>query len=207
MGFLHEEYRQHDFLLGRRNARSFLRNHFLLPECNPLFSAWSEDDKQRWGRIRTDARPVAPLSASNPLCGRLLPDDATEATEDNIEPLPKWPRGCLDEAALAALETAIRARAGDECCARPGQNGRMILSLKLRRKAEQLIDEPGVVPAPGRAAAERLRWPAYRRRGRKKRYLGGGGGFHRPCHEADPARGSRHRSLVNNLAGRQRRTG
>lgn len=143
MGFLHEEYRQHDFLLGRRNARSFLRNHFLLPECNPLFSAWSEDDKQRWGRIRTDARgesrrylPVIPL------CGRLLPDDATEATEDSIEPLPKWPRGCLDEAALAALETAIRARA--ETVLRKAWAERADdLVPKLRRKAEQLIENQG----------------------------------------------------------------
>jgi hypothetical protein len=143
MGFLHEAYRQHDFLLGRRNARSFLRNHFLLPECNPLFSAWSEEDKQRWGRIRTDARgesrrylPVIPL------CGRLLPDDATEATEEAIEPLPHWPRGCLDKAELAALEAAIRARA--ETVLRKAWAERADdLVPKLRRKAEQMIENQG----------------------------------------------------------------
>jgi hypothetical protein len=36
-GFLHESFRRHDYLLGRRNAQAFLRWEFALPESNPLF--------------------------------------------------------------------------------------------------------------------------------------------------------------------------
>jgi hypothetical protein len=36
-GFLHESFRRHDYLLGRRNAQAFLRWRFALPETNPLF--------------------------------------------------------------------------------------------------------------------------------------------------------------------------
>ena len=33
-GFLHESFRRHDYLLGRRNAQAFLRWNFGLPETN-----------------------------------------------------------------------------------------------------------------------------------------------------------------------------
>jgi hypothetical protein len=36
-GFLHESFRRHDYLLGRRNAQAFLRWNFALPETNNLF--------------------------------------------------------------------------------------------------------------------------------------------------------------------------
>jgi predicted acylesterase/phospholipase RssA len=39
-GFLAEEYRRHDFQLGRRNCQWFLKRHFRLPHDNPLFSTW-----------------------------------------------------------------------------------------------------------------------------------------------------------------------
>lgn len=41
-GFLKREFRAHDFFLGRRNAQKFLRDHFALPENNPLFADWTE---------------------------------------------------------------------------------------------------------------------------------------------------------------------
>jgi hypothetical protein len=37
-GFLHESFRQHDYLLGQRNAQAFLRWNFALPETNVLFA-------------------------------------------------------------------------------------------------------------------------------------------------------------------------
>ena len=46
-GFLHESFRHHDYLLGRRNAQAFLRWNFALPESNPLF-AGVPIDKDRW---------------------------------------------------------------------------------------------------------------------------------------------------------------
>jgi hypothetical protein len=36
-GFLHESFRRHDYLLGRRNAQAFLRWTFALPASNHLF--------------------------------------------------------------------------------------------------------------------------------------------------------------------------
>jgi Patatin-like phospholipase len=46
-GFLHESFRRHDYLLGRRNAQAFLRWNFALPETNPLFSG-ATIDRGRW---------------------------------------------------------------------------------------------------------------------------------------------------------------
>ncbi|NVO15093.1 MAG: patatin-like phospholipase family protein [Rhodoplanes sp.] len=49
-GFLHESFRRHDYLLGRRNAQAFLRWSFALPDTNPLFAeyhasaAWERRD-------------------------------------------------------------------------------------------------------------------------------------------------------------------
>lgn len=46
-GFLHESFRHHDYLLGRRNAQAFLRWNFALPESNPLFAGLAIDG-DRW---------------------------------------------------------------------------------------------------------------------------------------------------------------
>jgi predicted acylesterase/phospholipase RssA len=37
-GFIHEQFREHDFQLGRFNCQRFLRNHYNLPLANPLVS-------------------------------------------------------------------------------------------------------------------------------------------------------------------------
>jgi len=111
MGFLAEAYRHHDYMLGRRNARSFLRRHFVLPIGNPLFGRkeasprWSDDDVARWAVPRQEGGPADHLPVI-PLCGRLWTDDPGQ--EDGIEPLPEWPRGRLDPASLTPL---IRGRA------------------------------------------------------------------------------------------------
>jgi hypothetical protein len=48
-GFLHESFRRHDYLLGRRNAQDFLRWNFVLPETNPLFRAFNDPQaRERW---------------------------------------------------------------------------------------------------------------------------------------------------------------
>ncbi len=69
-GFLSEDFRRHDFLLGRRNARGFLKKHFTLPEHNPLFkdaggawvNGWSETLAQQFGRDE-DGNPYAGIGA------------------------------------------------------------------------------------------------------------------------------------------------
>ena len=42
-GFHHEEFREHDYLLGRRNCQRLLARHFNLPDTNPLFDSWRDD--------------------------------------------------------------------------------------------------------------------------------------------------------------------
>jgi predicted acylesterase/phospholipase RssA len=39
-GFLDRSFREHDYLLGRRNCQRFLSHVFVLPENNPLFKEW-----------------------------------------------------------------------------------------------------------------------------------------------------------------------
>jgi hypothetical protein len=46
-GFLHESFRRHDYLLGRRNAQAFLRWNFALPETNILFTNFTSRH-DRW---------------------------------------------------------------------------------------------------------------------------------------------------------------
>ncbi|MBX9257701.1 patatin-like phospholipase family protein [Desmonostoc muscorum CCALA 125] len=41
-GFLSQEFRHHDYILGRRNCQRFLQKYFVLPVSNPLFDSWSE---------------------------------------------------------------------------------------------------------------------------------------------------------------------
>ncbi len=41
-GFLKRAFRAHDYFLGRRNAQKFLKDHFVLPENNPLFEEWTD---------------------------------------------------------------------------------------------------------------------------------------------------------------------
>lgn len=48
-GFLHESFRRHDYLLGRRNAQAFLRWNFVLPGTNGLFDGATI--AERW-RVR-----------------------------------------------------------------------------------------------------------------------------------------------------------
>ncbi|MCX7684843.1 MAG: patatin-like phospholipase family protein [Acetobacteraceae bacterium] len=114
LGFFHRDYRLHDFMLGRRNARSFLRQHFVLPEGNVLFQdgRWSDADKVRFRVKRAGAEgwhlPVVPLF------GRLMPKsdpEAMAADEATIEPLRPWPAGRLDAAARKDLEARIERRA------------------------------------------------------------------------------------------------
>lgn len=46
-GFLHQSFRRHDYLLGRRNAQAFLRWHFVLPETAELFDEF-KGDREKW---------------------------------------------------------------------------------------------------------------------------------------------------------------
>ena len=95
-GFLHREFRKHDFLLGRHNCQQFLATRFTLPAGNDLFADWRDNAALR-GRYRVPGKAGEPEQLPIiPLVGSLHPRHGTE------EALPHWPEGACDVAALAA---------------------------------------------------------------------------------------------------------
>ena len=63
-GFLHELFRHHDYLLGRRNAQAFLRWNFALPETNPLFDGFHRDPRRNADKWYVRNVGAAPATAS-----------------------------------------------------------------------------------------------------------------------------------------------
>lgn len=93
-GFLSQKFREHDYFLGRRNCQQFLAQYFSLPETNPLFANWTQDQKNRYRipRTRRDGTTVVELPII-PLAGRLSPATAPE-------PLLDWPANAVDPDSL-----------------------------------------------------------------------------------------------------------
>jgi hypothetical protein len=101
-GFLAQEFREHDFLLGRRNCQQFLAMHFTLPIENPLFANWREDETlvaQFGVPGQTPGSTELPII---PLVGSLHPRSG------DAQALPVWPLGACD---LDALRGPLSARA------------------------------------------------------------------------------------------------
>lgn len=84
-GFMHVEYRKHDYQLGRRNCQRFLQQYFRLPADNPIVAQGYAGlpDSAAWG----DADGELPII---PLLGHL--------TEE--EPLCQWPVGVFEAGEL-----------------------------------------------------------------------------------------------------------
>lgn len=103
-GFLKRDFRHHDFFLGRRNAQKFLRDHFVLPESNPLFSeGWPEPLRDAYCVRKRDGTPEYEDEQ------RLLPIIPLVGEATNVcEPAP-WPSYSNGE--LADLRAAIQKRA------------------------------------------------------------------------------------------------
>ncbi|HUH84148.1 MAG TPA: hypothetical protein VLX85_06035 [Stellaceae bacterium] len=99
-GFMHEDLRWHDYMLGRANCAAFLKNELVLDAENPLFDGW--------GALKNDARfrvvdpktkaaylPIIPLM---PTLSAAMPA------------VPDWPKPKLATANLTTrFETRIRA--------------------------------------------------------------------------------------------------
>ena len=93
-GFLHKEFRKHDYQLGRRNCQSFLQQYFRLPQENPIVSQGYAD------LLRT--QPGAWLDQNGTL--PIIPLIGAVAQE---EPLCDWPAGQFQ---VEELTGAIGAR-------------------------------------------------------------------------------------------------
>lgn len=63
-GFLHESFRRHDYLLGRRNAQAFLRWNFGLPETNQRLFKGVAINGDRW-HVRDADKQTATLTAGD----------------------------------------------------------------------------------------------------------------------------------------------
>jgi predicted acylesterase/phospholipase RssA len=101
-GFLHQSFRHHDYILGRRNCQKFLKDYFVLSASNPLFNCWSQTLKNnpKWQVFEQDKDepyflPIIPLVGS---------------AEKEIA-LPEWPRYPKEK--LNSLEKQINTRAQD----------------------------------------------------------------------------------------------
>lgn len=87
LGFMSRSYREHDYLLGRRNCQAFLSWEFSVPDGNPVFVRSSLPDlvPPRNGQASNE-RPLIPLLGL--------------ARQEQKE--PEWPRGCFDPDELDA---------------------------------------------------------------------------------------------------------
>jgi len=92
-GFLSRDFRQHDYLLGRRNAQKFLSHVFTLPAGNQLFDGLDPAQKQegaKWARRGTKGIELPII----PLMDDLLPAALSgDRTHGKIEELGDWPFG------------------------------------------------------------------------------------------------------------------
>lgn len=97
-GFLSQDFRAHDFQLGRRNCQRFLQMHFVLPaegpDRNALFDGWTDAAKAKH-RIEDGGQAYLPIV---PLVGRAAQPIAA----------PAWPS--YSEAQLADLAERVKSR-------------------------------------------------------------------------------------------------
>lgn len=82
-GYLARAFRQHDFLLGRRDAQGFLAQRLVLPAGHPLFAAWTDGLRAR----HVTAEGCLPVI---PLADHLRPPDGGPVAP------PEWPWGAAD---------------------------------------------------------------------------------------------------------------
>ncbi|SHN43024.1 Patatin-like phospholipase [Duganella sacchari] len=98
-GFLAQSFRQHDYLLGRRNCQQFLRTHFAVPVTNNQITTAINPallEKSAW-LVERDGKIHMPLI---PLFGSLAEE----------EPLPRWPtQAFLPETLITPIAGRVKA--------------------------------------------------------------------------------------------------
>jgi len=105
-GFLSEEFRKHDFQLGRRNCQHFQRQHFCHPETNPLFDTWKDPAARDQYFVRdTEGNPI-PFTETNKT--RMLP--IIPLLPEVAEEIPQYRPPQASSVDLAELQTLIQSR-------------------------------------------------------------------------------------------------
>ena len=94
-GFLHQSFRRHDYLLGRRNAQAFLHWNFGLPKTNPLFDGAAIDESRWQVRDADRAKGTLTLAKSLALQPKMFaPDAAAPAATPGYPIIPLVDRLC-----------------------------------------------------------------------------------------------------------------
>jgi len=89
-GFFHQDYRHHDYMLGRRNCQKFLMEHFSLPRRNKLFEGWSAAGDNAQGTWLIEDHETGPHLPIIPLFGKCAEEIC----------LPDWPVDSFDPASI-----------------------------------------------------------------------------------------------------------
>lgn len=106
-GFLSEDYRKHDFQLGRRNCQRFLQRYFTLPATNPLFQSLSDTgERDAWYVRGADNKPVG--FAEDPKVPMLPIIPLVDAVRTEI---PQYRAPSAASVDLVRLEKSVQQRA------------------------------------------------------------------------------------------------
>ncbi len=63
LGFFEDEYRRHDYMLGRANCHTYLAKKFVLNEANRIFECWTDKQKPEFrGKAGAGFLPLIPLA-------------------------------------------------------------------------------------------------------------------------------------------------
>jgi hypothetical protein len=128
-GFLHESFRRHDYLLGRRNAQAFLRWNFGLPETNDRLFKGVAINGDRW-HVRNADNQTTTLTAGA---------ERTLAKKKFAETVggPKTTFGFPIIPLVDRLLTPIEIPAAD--MPKPDDVDRVALETKIEARAKKVI--------------------------------------------------------------------
>ncbi len=134
-GFLSRDFRQHDYLLGRRNAQKFLSHVFTLPAGNGLFIDLDSSQKSASGKWVRPGKNGAELPII-PLMDNLLPAELSgNQTTGRVEDLGDWPSNLFQ---IDDIEDAIKNRI-DKVVGHAIENSNMGWFRKISAKALGLV--------------------------------------------------------------------
>lgn len=127
-GFIHESFRRHDYLLGRRNAQAFLRWNFSLPETNPLFDEF-RGNREPW-YVREPMGGKTSIQAEDDINA---PKKMFAKTVNGAPDTPGLPIVPLTEALRAPIEI------GAEDLPKPNDVAQDLLEQKIEKRAKAVV--------------------------------------------------------------------